>query len=122
VNNNEIIDKALAQARQMQRTMNEAMTRAGEQMTPLLEESLKNARELQNTLQAHAAETSAVAQQQAHTAIDHLQRFLKVGTEVVKQSADQARAQTETLLQHQRNAIDSAMAALGKKPEDAQPK
>lgn len=122
MNNNEMVDKALAQARQMQRTMNEAMTRAGEHVAPLMEESLKNAKDLQNTLQEHASQSGAQAQQQAHVAIGHLQNFLKLGTEAVKASADQARTHADAMLQQQRKAIDAAMAAMGKKPEDAEPK
>jgi len=108
---NEIMEKALAHAREMQRSMNEAMNKSAEQMKPFLSESLKNARELQSTLSKHATESSAIASQQAQTAIGHLNEFIKMGSDAMRESAEQTRATAEKMMEHSRKAVEAANAA-----------
>jgi hypothetical protein len=55
---NDAMERALAQAREIQRQVGEATTNAAEQMKPHLEQSLESARELQKTLAKHAENSS----------------------------------------------------------------
>jgi len=87
-------------------------------MKPMLEESLKNAKDLQETLGKHAAEAGGVAQKQTESAMGHLQEFMRIGGEAMKSSGEIAQKQAQTLLEQSKKTIESATAAMGKKPED----
>lgn len=118
MNPNDIVERALHQAREMQKTVAAAVDQASTNMKPMLEESLKNGKELQESLGKYAAEAGTVAQEQTKSAMGHLQEFMRIGSEAMKSSSDIAAKQGQALLEQSRKTIESATAAMGKKPED----
>jgi len=116
MNFNERLEKMLASARELQRTVGEAALKANDQLHPLIQESVKHAQELQATLGKHAAESGAVAQAQSQVAMQHLNEYIKVGSDALKQSVDQARTAAQKMAEQSKQIVDSAAAAMSKPP------
>jgi hypothetical protein len=114
---NDTMEKALAQARELHRQMSEAAGKAAEDMKPHLQQTLTKAQELQTILSKHATETSATAAQHAQTASGHLGDFIRMGSEAMRQSAEETRATAIKMTEHAKKVVDSAVAATAKKPE-----
>jgi hypothetical protein len=124
MNFNERLEKALAQAREMQRTVGEAMLKANDQLQPMIAESVKQAAELQSTLAKHAAESGAIAQQQTKVAMEHVGEYIKVGSDALRQSAAQARESAQQMAEQSRKVMEAttaAMAQSGKTPAEPPP-
>lgn len=117
MNTNDVIERALASARQLQRAMGDAASRSAEQMKPVIEQQLKTAQELQVTLGKHVQETSTIAQDQSKKAMGHLQEFIRIGTEAAKSSAAQARDYATQMAEQSRKAADSFAEAMRKGDE-----
>ncbi|MGH7709341.1 MAG: hypothetical protein ACREM8_02675 [Vulcanimicrobiaceae bacterium] len=121
MNTNDALERALAQARELQHSLNEAVNKTAEQMRPILQESVKNAQELQATLTKHAAETSQITAKQTQATVDQLQEFIKIGSQAMRDSAEQTRAAATKMMEHSRKIVETAAAAMGKKPGDGNP-
>jgi methyl-accepting chemotaxis protein len=112
MNFNDTFEKALAAARDLQQSVGDALSKAGDQLHPLLQDSVKQAQELQATLAKHASESGAIAQQQAQEAMGHLNEFIKTGSEAAKQTAEQARESAAKMAEQSRKVVESATAAM----------
>ncbi|MBV8728070.1 MAG: hypothetical protein JO233_09800 [Candidatus Eremiobacteraeota bacterium] len=119
--NNEMIEKALKHAREMQKNIGDAVNKQREAMTPLIAESLRNAQDLQNTLSKHAAESATITQEQTQKAMGHLQKFMRIGADAMQASADQMRSQVQQMMDQSKEAAKSTAEAVGKDPEDVKP-
>ena len=113
MNPNEIADRVLAQARALQKTVADAVNQSADQMKPLLKESLDNAQELHKTLTEHAAAATAQTQEQANRALGHVSELMKIGADVMRANAEQARGMTKTMLEQTQKTVESAMRAAG---------
>jgi hypothetical protein len=120
MNSNEMVERALAGARELQRSMGEAASKSAEQMKPVIEQSLRNATDLQATFGKHVQESSVIAQEHSKKALGHLQEFVRIGTEAAKASAAQARDYAAQMAEQSRKAADSFAEAMRK--GDAGPK
>jgi uncharacterized protein YukE len=116
MNFNETLEKALASARELQRTVGEAVSKASDQLHPLLQQSVQQAQDLQATLAKHAAESGAVAQQQTQAAMGHLNEFIKTGGEAMRQTAEQARDTAMKMAEHSKRVVEAAAAAAKQPP------
>jgi phage-related minor tail protein len=114
---NERLEKALASARDLQRTVGEALSKANDQFQPLLQESVRHAQDLHSTLSKHAVESGAIAQQQTQVAMGHVNDYIKVGSEALRQSADQARDAAQKMAEQAKKVVDSTTAAMSKPPD-----
>lgn len=122
MNTNELFDRALASARELQRNLGDAAAKGTEQMKPLLEQSLKNAQDLQATLSKHAQESGVIAQAHTERALGHLQEFIRIGGEAVRASSAQAREYATQMAEQSRQAAQSVADAMaGKRGGDAPP-
>jgi DNA-directed RNA polymerase subunit F len=119
--NNDVVKRALEQARAMQKNIGEAVNKQHEAMKPLIEQSVKNAQDLQNTLTKHAQESSALTQEQTQRAMGHLQNFMRIGADAMRSSAEQMRAHVQQMADQSKAAADSTAEAVGKKPDDVKP-
>lgn len=114
---NDALERALAQAREVQRQISEAASGAAEQAKPHIQKSLDDAKELQATLSKHAEESGDLAAKQAQTTLGHLSDFIRLGTEALRESAEQTRATTAKLVEQSRKVVEAAAAgATGKGP------
>jgi len=119
--NNDQIEKALKHAREMQKNIGDAVNKQREAMTPLIQESLKNAQDLQNTLAKHTQESASITQEQTQRAMGHLQNFMRIGADAMRASADQMRTQVQQMMDQSKEAAKSTAEAVGKDPEDVKP-
>jgi hypothetical protein len=113
---NETLNRALEQARAMQRSAGEALSRTAEEMKPHLEQSMKQAQELQASLTKHASESSAIAADQTTVMLSHVGEFIKTGNQALRESAEQARVAAQQMTEHAKKVVDAASAAMEKKP------
>jgi len=113
---NEQMDKTLAQARELQKQMFDAANQASGDMKPLLVAGLRKAQELQKIFNRHATESSAMAAQQAQTASQHLKDMISMGSDAMRQSAEQTRATAQKMAEHAQAVVDAASKAA--KPPD----
>jgi len=114
MNSNEMIERALSSARELHRSMGDAASKTADQMKPLIEQSLKNAQDLQATLAEHAQKSGTIAQEQSKVAMGHLQEFIRIGSEAAKASAAQARDYATQMAEQSRKAADSVAEAMRK--------
>jgi DNA anti-recombination protein RmuC len=114
---NDALARALAQAREMQKQAIEAANTAAEQMRPHIAKSLENAKEMQATLNEHAAESGAFAAQQAHVALGHLSDYIKMGTEAMRESADATRSTAVKMAEESKKIVEAATEAMTKAPD-----
>jgi outer membrane scaffolding protein for murein synthesis (MipA/OmpV family) len=108
---NETLEKALAQARELQKQMFEAANQATGDMKPQLEASLRKAQELQKIFSRHATDSSAIAAQQAQTASKHLNDMIAMGSDAMKQSAEQTRVTAQKMAEQAQAVVDAATKA-----------
>lgn len=121
MNNREIIDNALKNAREMQRTIGDAVEKHRENLTPLIEQSMKSAQEVQTALNKHAKETASISQEQTQRALGHLQNFMRLGSEAMRASAEQARTHLQQMVDQSKKAAESTAEAVGKDARDVKP-
>ena len=114
MNFNDAMEKALSQAREMQKQAIEAVNTAAEQMKPHIQKSLENARELQTTLNRHTAESSEIASRQAQTALGHVSEFIAMGSQAMRESAEQTRETAMKMVEESKKVVDAASAAVSK--------
>ena len=114
MNFNDALSRGLAQARELQKQAIEAANNAAEQMKPHIEKSLENARELQATLNEHAAESGDQASQQAHTALGYVSDYLKMGAEAMRESAGATREAAIKMVDQSKKIVDAATEAMTK--------
>ncbi|MBD5605657.1 MAG: hypothetical protein IAI48_11300 [Candidatus Eremiobacteraeota bacterium] len=117
MNFNDAMDRALAQAREMQRQVAAATETAAEQIKPHLEQSLENARELQKTLAKHAAESTEITASQTQSAMSHLNDFMRLGSEALRESAQQSRDVAIKMAEESRKIVENMAAAATRKPD-----
>jgi len=121
MNNREMIESALKNAREMQRTIGDAVDKHRENLTPLIEQSMKSAQELQATSSKHAQETTSITQEQTQRALGHLQNFMRLGSDAMRASAEQARVHLKQMVDQSKKAAESTAEAVGKDPRDVKP-
>jgi uncharacterized protein with von Willebrand factor type A (vWA) domain len=114
MNSNEMVERALASARELQRAMGDALSKNVEQMKPVIEQALKNAQALQTTLTKHAQDAGVLNQEQAKQALGHLQEFVRIGSEAAKASVAQARDYASQMAEQSRKAAESFAEAIRK--------
>ncbi len=114
---NDVMAKALEQAKALQKQVTEAASEAAEQMKPHIEQSLEKARELQATLARQAGESSEVAAKGAEVARVHLNEYIKMGSEAMRESAELTRQTTLKMVDQSKKIVDAASAAMSKKQE-----
>jgi hypothetical protein len=115
MNSNEMIERALSSARELQRNMGDAASKTADQMKPLIEQSLKNAQDLQAALADHVQKSGAIAQEHSKVAMGHLQEFIRIGSEAATASAAQARDYATQMAEQSRKAADSVAEVIRQK-------
>lgn len=120
--NNDLVNRALEQAKTLQKTVGEAIDKGREQAHPLISDAVAKAGDLKDTLVKQAAEAGEKAQPQLHNALGHLNEFIKIGKTAMESGVAQAHQQLGPLADQLKKTVDNATAAMGKKPEDAAPK
>jgi hypothetical protein len=111
MNPNDLSDRILSQARELQNTVTKAVSQSSEQMKPLIQQSLNHAQALQKTLSEHAKESAALNQEYANKALGHISELMKIGAEALRANAEQARTMTQAMMDHARKTTEDAKSA-----------
>ncbi|MBD5633617.1 MAG: hypothetical protein IAI49_03970 [Candidatus Eremiobacteraeota bacterium] len=90
---------------------------AADQLKPHLEQSLESARELQKTLAKHAEQSSEIATEQTQHTLGYLSQFVKMGSEAMRESAEQSRTTAMKMVEESRKVVDSVAATINRRPE-----
>lgn len=117
--NNDLITKALDQAKVLQKTVGEAISKSAEQAQPLLDDAVTRASALRETLVNGAANATGAAKPHLEGALSHLNGFIALGMSALETGVAKAHEQLEPLAEQVRKTIESTTASMGKKPEDA---
>ncbi len=112
INFNDILDRALSQARDLQRQAGEAAVQAAEQIKPHIEQSLQSAREVQEKLSRHAEESGEIAAAQTQSALGYVNDFIKMGSEALRESAEQTRATALKMAEQSKKIVDQVASAV----------
>jgi ABC-type transporter Mla subunit MlaD len=117
--NDDLIAKALDQAKALQKTVGDAISKSAEQAQPLLNEAVARANVLKETLAHGAANATEQAKPHFEGALSHLNGFIALGKSALETSVAKAHEQLEPLAEQVRKTIESTTEARGKKPEEA---
>jgi hypothetical protein len=108
----DFLNRALEQAKQLQRIAAEAAQKGIEQATPLVQEGVAKAHELQQTIVAQTPTMSAAAQHQANAAMEHAGAFIATGKTVLEAGATQAQQHLTLFAEQAKKAADATMSAV----------
>ena len=118
-------NRAMEQAKQLQAIAAEALQKGYEQATPLVQQGVAKAQELQKTLIEQTPHLTAAAQQQANAAMQHAGAFIATGKTVLEAGAAQAQQHLSIFADQAKKAADAtfsaAQSATQKSPEPPQP-
>jgi ABC-type transporter Mla subunit MlaD len=119
--NNDLINKALDQAKALQKTVGEAISKGAEQAHPLIDDALVKAHDLKETLAHGAADATEAAKPHLEGALGHLNHFITLGKGALATGVAKAHEHLEPLAEQLKKTIDSTTEAMGKKAPNADP-
>ncbi|HEY0395805.1 MAG TPA: hypothetical protein VGD01_15000 [Candidatus Elarobacter sp.] len=108
----DFLNRALEQAKQLQRIAAEAAQKGIEQATPLVQEGVAKAHELQQTIISQTPNMTAAAQQQANAAMEHAGAFIATGKTVLEAGASQAQQHLTLFAEQAKKAADATLSAV----------
>ncbi|GAC1409241.1 MAG: hypothetical protein NVSMB64_17980 [Candidatus Velthaea sp.] len=120
--NNDLINKALEQAKALQKTVGDALEKGSEQAHPLIGAAVAKAGELKDTLAQGAANASTQAQPRIEGAMKQLNTFISMGKSALDSGVAQAHVHLDPLADQLKKTVETTTAAMGKTREDADPK
>ena len=104
-------NRAMEQAKQLQQIAADAMQKGYEQATPLVQQGVAKAQELQKTLIEQTPHLTAAAQQQANAAMQHAGAFIATGKTVLEAGAAQAQQHLTIFADQAKKAADATFSA-----------
>ncbi|MHB8147732.1 MAG: hypothetical protein ACYDGM_10805 [Vulcanimicrobiaceae bacterium] len=104
--NDDVMRKVIEQAKELQQKVTDAMTKGQEQAQPYMEQAMKQADVLRQTLLTHARDSADSTHEQTNQALDQLDAALKSGAEALKAQASAAKPLFDTFLRNAREAVD----------------
>ena len=108
----DFFNKAIEQAKQLQKLAADAMGKGVEQAQPLVKDAVAKAQELQKTLVDQAPNVTAAAQESYNAALQHAGTFIATGKTVLEAGANQAQQTMGAFAEQATKAADSARAAV----------
>jgi hypothetical protein len=116
---NDLVTKALDQAKALQKTVVEAVGKRADQAHPLIDEAVTKAKVLRETLVHGAADATEGARPHLEGALTHVNSFIAMGKDALATGVAKAHEQLGPLTEQVKKTLESTTAAMGKKPEDA---
>jgi hypothetical protein len=105
-------NRAMEQAKQLQAIAAEALQKGYEQATPLVQQGVAKAQELQKTLIENAPGVTAAAQEQYNAALQHAGAFIATGKTVLEAGTAQAQQHMTVFADQAKKAADAARSAV----------
>jgi hypothetical protein len=105
-------NRAMEQAKQLQQIAADAMAKGYEQATPLVQQGVAKAQELQKTLIEQTPHLTAAAQEQANAALQHAGAFIQTGKAFAEAGAAQAQQHLSIFADQAKKAADATLSAV----------
>jgi hypothetical protein len=104
--NEDFMKKAVDQARDLQQKIAEAMSKGQEQAQPFVEQTMKQADALRETLVEHGKRSADLTHEQTTKALDDLNHAMKAGSEAMRAQTEAARPLINDFFARAREAAD----------------
>ena len=114
--NQDFVETALAQARELQAKLTEAMSKSGEGVKPHVDELLRQADVLRDTLIEHGRRSAEMTHEQTTQALDLLDHALQAGTHAMRAQTDSAHSLLDSFFEQAREAADRITKTFTPKP------
>jgi hypothetical protein len=108
----DFFNKAIEQAKQLQQIALEAAQKGVEQATPLVQQGVARAQELQKTLIEQTPHVTAAAQEQANAALQHAGTFIATGKTFLEAGTAQAQQHLSIFAEQAKKAADATITAV----------
>jgi hypothetical protein len=108
----DFFNKAIEQAKQLQQIALEAAQKGVEQATPLVQQGVARAQELQKTLIEQTPHVTAAAQEQANAAMQHAGTFIATGKTFLEAGTAQAQQHLSIFADQAKKAADATITAV----------
>jgi hypothetical protein len=109
--NNESLERALEQARELQQSIIDAFSKATDEIKPQIESSLHTARDLQATFAKHMEAEAEMVCKNTAAAKSRLEDYLTLGFHALQESSEQTRGLAKKMIQQAVKVVDAAAAA-----------
>jgi hypothetical protein len=108
----DFFNKAMEQAKQLQQIAADATQKGIEQATPLIQQGVAKAQELQKTIVEQTPYLTAAAKEQADAALQHTSAFIASSKVVLDAGATQAQAHLSVFAVQAKKAADATISAV----------
>ena len=108
----DFFNKAMEQAKQLQQIAADATQKGIEQATPLIQQGVAKAQELQQTIVEQTPNWTATAREQADVALQHTSAFIASSKVVLDAGATQAQAHLSVFADQAKKAADATISAV----------
>jgi len=108
----DFFNKAMEQAKQLQQIAADATQKGIEQATPVIQQGLAKAQELQQTIVEQTPNWTAAAKDQADAALQHTNAFIDSSKTVLAAGATQAQAHLGVFADQAKKAADATISAV----------
>jgi hypothetical protein len=107
----DFFNRAMEQAKQLQQIAADAAQKGYEQATPLIQQGVAKAQELQKTIVEQTPHLTAAAQEQANVALQHTSAFIASSKTVLDAGTQQAQQHLTIFADQAKKAADAAISA-----------
>jgi hypothetical protein len=105
-------NRAMEQAKQLQQIAADAAQKSIEQATPLIQQGVAKAQELQKTIIEQTPHLTAAAQEQANVALQHTNAFIASSKTVLEAGTQQAQQHLSIFADQAKKAADATLSAV----------
>src|ERR1700738_2498081 len=105
----DFFNKAIEQAKQLQQIAYEAAQKGVEQATPLVQQGVAQAQQLQKTILEQTPHVTAAAQEQANAALQHAGTFIATGKTYLEAGTQQAQQHLSIFAEQAKKAADATI-------------
>jgi hypothetical protein len=107
----DFFNRAMEQAKQLQQIAADAAQKGVQQATPLIQQGVAKAQELQKTIVDQTPHLTAAAQEQANAALQHTSAFIASSKTVLEAGTQQAQQHLSVFADQAKKAADAAISA-----------
>jgi methionine synthase II (cobalamin-independent) len=108
---NESMEQALAQARELEQSISDAVNKAIDQIKPQVASSLHIARDLQVTFTKHMDVEAELIVKNTSDALSHLDEYMALGAQAMQDTSDHMRSIAKKMVQQSMKVVEAAAAA-----------
>ncbi len=108
----DFFNRAMEQAKQLQQIAADAAQKSVEQATPIIQQGVAKAQELQKTIVEQTPHLTAAAQEQANAALQHTGAFIASSKTVLEAGTQQAQQHLTVFADQAKKAADATFSAV----------